>query len=161
MCTHIPLAGMILRGYDDSGVMLARTLQRAPRVGLGVRMVDAKSDQIDELPMTLRSGTIAAFCATRPLRSVSQFSALTRLSRRTLDRWFSRVGLRSVTRVILSANLLRAYSNSKEYDLNWSEIAMKSGFGSRKSLKHAAVSLTGFTYSKFSRSYRRLTYSRV
>lgn len=145
MCNNTPLAGMILRGYDDSTVNLVRTLRQAPRVRLGFLMVEAKAASIDDLPAALRRGTIAAFCATRPLRSVTQFAGIARLSRRSIDRWFFKVGLGSATRIIRCANLLRAYSNTREYDLSLTEIAMKSGFGSLSSLKRAALSLTGRT----------------
>jgi AraC-type DNA-binding domain-containing proteins len=106
-------------------------------------MLEAIAPNVDRLPARIRRATVAAYCATRPISSVRQFTTLVGSSRRTLDRWFSKVGLVSTARIITSANFLRAYSSVRDHKRTLSDVAARSGFSSLKSLKHAAVMLTG------------------
>jgi len=137
------LAAVVLRGFDDSIGSLRSILDPAPFESLGGSMVELLSTELDELPQEVRRGTIAAFCASAPVNSPKALAMLSGQSRRSIDRWFIRVGLKPAKWVLAASLLMRAYSSLEDASLSLASVAMISGFGSAKALRHNSLALTG------------------
>jgi hypothetical protein len=137
------LAAVILRGFDDSLASLRAVLDPAPFEALGGSMVELLSAELDELPQEVRRGTIAAFCALTPVNSPKAMAVLSGQSRRSIDRWFTRVGLKPSKWVLAASLLIRAYSSLEDASLSLASVASLSGFGSAKALVNNSLALTG------------------
>jgi hypothetical protein len=137
------LAAVVLRGFDDSLASLRSILDPAPFESLGGSMVELLSTELDELPQEVRRGTIAAFCASAPVNSPQALAVLSGQSRRSVDRWFTRVGLKPAKWVLAASLLIRAYSSLEDPSLSLASVASISGFGSAKALSHNSLALTG------------------
>lgn len=137
------LAAVVLRGFDDSLGSLRSILDPAPFESLGGSMVELLSAELDELPQEVRRGTIAAFCASAPVNSPEALAVLSGQSRRSIDRWFTRVGLKPAKWVLAASLLIRAYSSLEDASLSLASVALISGFGSAKALSHNSLALTG------------------
>jgi hypothetical protein len=137
------LAAVLLRGFDDSLASLRLTLDPGRLELLGGSMVELLAHELDELPPDVRRGTIAAFCASAPVNSPMALAVLSGQSRRSIDRWFTRVGLKPAKSVLATSQLIRAYCSLEDASLSLASIAMLSGFGSVKALSHNSLTLTG------------------
>jgi AraC-like DNA-binding protein len=137
------LAAVLLRGFDDSLASLRLTLDPGPLELLGGSMVELLAYELDELPPDVRRGTIAAFCASAPVNSPKALAVLSGQSRRSIDRWFTRVGLKPAKSVLATSQLIRAYSSLEDASLSLASVALISGFGSAKALNHNSLALTG------------------
>jgi AraC-like DNA-binding protein len=146
------LAGVLLRGFDDSLASLRLTLDPGPLELLGGSMVELLAHELDELPTDVRRGTIAAFCASAPINSPKALAVLSGQSRRSVDRWFTRVGLKPAKSVLATSQLIRAYSSLEDASLSLASVALKSGFGSARALKHNSLALTGLPVRSLRRS---------
>jgi hypothetical protein len=137
------LAAVVLRGFDDSLGNLRSILDPAPFESLGGSMIELISTELDELPQEVRRGTIAAFCAAAPVNSPKALAVLSGQSRRSIDRWFTRVGLKPAKWVLAASLLIRAYSSLEDESLSLASVALISGFGSAKALSQNSLALTG------------------
>jgi hypothetical protein len=137
------LTAVVLRGFDDSLGSLRSILDPAPLEPLGGSMVELLSSELDELPRDMRRGAIAAFCASAPVNSPKALAVLSGQSRRSIDRWFTRVGLKPAKWVLATSLLIRAYGALEDTSLSLASVALISGFGSAKALSHNSVALTG------------------
>jgi hypothetical protein len=137
------LAAVILRGFDDSLPNLRSILDLTWLEPLGGRMVELLADAFDELPREIRRGTIAAFCASAPITSPTRLAVLSGQSRRSIDRWFTRVGLKPAKCVLTVSQLLRAYNSLEDSSRSLTSVAVVSGFGSARALSHNSLALTG------------------
>lgn len=137
------LAAVLLRGFDDSLATLRSILDSSQLEPLGGSMVELLSTELDELPRDVRRGTIAAFCASAPVNSPTALAVLSGQSRRSVDRWFGRVGLKPAKSVLATSQLIRAYSSLEDASLSLASVALISGFGSAKALSHNSLTLTG------------------
>jgi hypothetical protein len=137
------LAAVLLRGFDDSLASLRLTLDPGPLELLGGSMVELLAYELDDLPPDVRRGTIAAFCASAPVNSPKALAVLSGQSRRSIDRWFTRVGLKPAKSVLATSQLIRAYSSLEDASLSLASVALISGFGSAKALNHNSLALTG------------------
>jgi hypothetical protein len=146
------LAAVVLRGFDDSLASLRLTLDPGPLELLGGSMVELLAHELDELPTDVRRGTIAAFCASAPINSPKALAVLSGQSRRSVDRWFTRVGLKPAKSVLATSQLIRAYSSLEDASLSLASVALKSGFGSARALKHNSLALTGLPVRSLRRS---------
>jgi len=147
------LAGVLLRGFDDSLATLRLTLDPGPLELLGASMVELLAYELDELPMDVRRGTIAAFCASAPVNSPKALAVLSGQSRRSVDRWFTRVGLKPAKSVLATSQLIRAYSSLEDTSLSLASVALTSGFGSARALRHNSLALTGIPVRALRRSF--------
>jgi len=147
------LASVLLRGFDDSLANL-RSILDPPLLGpLGGSMVELLSTELDELPRDVRRGTIAAFCALAPVNSPKALAVLSGQSRRSVDRWFARVGLKPAKSVLATSQLIRAYRSLEDASLSLASVALISGFGSAKALRHNSLALTGIPVRALRRSF--------
>src|ERR1700730_8539251 len=137
------LAAVLLRGFDDSLANLRSILDPALLEPLGGSIVELLSTELDKLPRDVRRGTIAAFCASAPLNSPKALAVLSGQSRRSIDRWFTRVGLKPAKSVLATSQLIRAYGSLEDTSLSLASVALISGFGSAKALSHNSLALTG------------------
>jgi hypothetical protein len=137
------LAAVVLRDFDDSLASLRLILDPGPLELLGGSMVELLASELDELPRNVRRGTIAAFCASAPVNSPTALAVLSCQSRRSIDRWFTRVGLKPAKSVLATSQLIRAYSSLEDASLSLASVAVMSGFGSPKALSHNSLALTG------------------
>ena len=151
------LAAVVLRGFDDSLASLRSILDPAPFESLGGSMVELLSRQLDELPPEVRRGTIAAFCASAPVNSPKALAVLSGHSRRSIDRWFTRVELKPAKWVLAASLLMRAYSSLEDALLSLASVASISGFGSAKALRHNSLALTGTHVRKLRALFRPLS----
>jgi AraC-like DNA-binding protein len=137
------LAAVLFRGVDDSLSSLRSILDPAPVGPLGGSMIELLAGELDQLPPAVRRGTIAAFCASAPVNSPKALAALSGQSRRSIDRWFTRVGLKPAKSVLATSQLIRAYSSLEDGSLSLASVALISGFGSARALSHNSLALTG------------------
>ncbi len=137
------LAGVVLRGYDDSPDLLRNALAKVPLEFFGAQMVERLGSRVDALPTSLSRATTAAFCSTKLMRSATEYAALSGMSRRSVDRWLRRVGLSPSKWIVGAAQFLRAYPLVQSPAVPFIAVSRASGYGSVRSLRLNALALTG------------------
>jgi hypothetical protein len=137
------LAGVILRDYDDSPDLLRNALTRLPIEFYGVQILERIAENVDCLPASLRRATTAAFCSAKLIRSPVEYAHLSGFSRRSVDRWLHRVGLRQAKRIVSAAQFLRALPLIQSPRIPFSAITRAAGYSSVRTLAHHAIALTG------------------
>ncbi len=137
---------VLFKDFDDGVYAFRRTLREGNPRTLGPRMVGRIAQKLDSLPVSLRRGTVAAFCAREPITSVKQLARITSLSRRSVDRWFRNVGLGGGKLVLSISHFLRAYSLEESKGGSLKSVAISSGYGSPKALQQNSLRLTGKTF---------------
>jgi hypothetical protein len=137
------VSGLILADYEDSPLRLRTSLCRLRSPVLGFAVLQKLPEKTNRLPTGLQRGLFDVFTGVSPLRSVKDIVVVSGFTRRSIDRWFFRVGLRPARVVLAAANLLRAYTFFLTSNSGLSEIVVASGYGSLRSLKHNSLLLIG------------------
>jgi hypothetical protein len=137
------VSGLILADYEDSPPRLRMSLCGFSCPVLGFAVLQKLEKKTMCFPSGLRRALFDVFVGANALRSVKEMVAVSGFTRRSVDRWFFRAGLRPGHIMLASANLLRAYAFFLGSQSEIRDVALASGYGSLRALKHNSLLLTG------------------
>ena len=136
---------VVIHRYEDApgslrGALLAELEQSASQ-----QVIQGLGPMLRELPPELRQALEAMLHEPGEGPTVSALAERARLTRRTCERWFTKVGLPSPRVVMVLARLLYAHRLLLDPGYTVSDVALKLGYSSTKTLQmhlRAAFGLT-------------------
>lgn len=147
------LKAVTLFGYDDEPEVFRRTLESAPLDQLGLQLAYRLGEKLDSMPNELRRGAFATICSSRPVTSAKMLASISRMTRRSVDRWFARVELRPSRWLVAGAQVLRAYSLViQQPALPLAAVASTLQYGSIKSLQNDSIAFTRLRIREFAKT---------
>lgn len=122
---------------------LARTLLAVVPPTDAALLLALLESRLTELPSSLRTCLAAMFAPDAPVQSPASLATCAGMSRRSLDRWLSRVGAPSARRLVTLAPVMRSLRLLRETKLPIRTIASVCGLRSPRRLHDYTIDLTG------------------
>src|SRR5205814_893895 len=100
---------------------------------------------VDPLPSELRWALEEVLRSPAELQTVQQVAARARVDRRTFERWFLRLGLRSPRHFLAAARVLHAHRLLQDPGFTVDDVAQRLGYAQTKTLQQHARNYLGLT----------------
>jgi AraC-like DNA-binding protein len=135
------VTAVILADFEDSPDRLRRALATTSSCRLGLRALNELEVANKTLTRGIRRGLFTTFAGAWPIECVKELIQITGLTRRSVDRSLRRVGLQTAHVLLMSANVLRAYTIMRQSQTSIRDAARFSGFGNSRALLHSCLSI--------------------
>ena len=145
---------IVIRGVDDSFDALAGAVQRAAATCGWAGVASAIEIPLQALPVPVASAIHAAFTRPQRVRSVSDFAAAARMTRRSLDRWLARAGFCPARTLLACARVNVAFQLLAGGSVRVAEAALLVGYASSRSLTRELSTILGCSVFEATRGSR-------
>lgn len=134
---------VVLEPFDDSNQVDRAVLAAASHASIQALLLAALAEPFEKAPDSLLSHLIGIVIGVSHIDSPAILAQESAVTRRTLDRWFRRMGLKSVRLFLAAARAVRAVPALRRRNEPLREIAKRTRFGSEGSLHRQTLALTG------------------
>jgi AraC-like DNA-binding protein len=142
---------VVIRGFDDEPRRFRLLLDRLSAYELSDRLIEALVKPLSQIPVPLARALERLFRMPHTFQDVNDLAEAAGMSRRTLDRWLSRVGLAPARVVLIGARLVRAYHYMSDSGYLLEDVTKKLGYPSGRVFARQVRSFTGLTPSALRR----------
>ena len=136
---------VMLFGYDDDPEAFRDLLDQLPMIGLGSRMLEALAAPLATLPVAVRQAIEDLYRNPLRYRSAQDLAAAAGMRTRRMYRHLQPAGFHSPRLLVLSARLLRAYSDLQDPGRSIKSVAVMLGYQKPGLLTRQVYELTGMS----------------
>src|SRR6266566_164316 len=136
---------VVFARYDDHPARLREVLTAEEARSTSHRLREQLGWMLAPLPSELRWALEEVLRSPAELQTVQQVAARARVDRRTFERWFLRLGLRSPRHFLAAARVLHAHRLLQDPGFTIDDVAQRLGYAQTKTLQLHARSYLGLT----------------
>lgn len=136
---------VVVHRFEDAPGSLRQALLAELEHSASQQVIQALSETLRELPVELRQALEAMLHAPGDGPSVTALAERARLTRRTCERWFTKVGLPSPRTVMVLTRLLYAHRLLLDPGYTVEDVALKLGYSKAKTLQMHLRAVFGLT----------------
>ncbi len=136
---------VVIHRFEDAPVALKRALQAELEQSASQQIMQALDPVLSELPPELRDALEAMLHAPGDGPTVTALAERAQLTRRTCERWFTKVGLPSPRVVMVLTRLLYAHRLLLDPGYTVEDVALKLGYSKTKTLQMHLRTVFGST----------------
>ena len=136
---------VVFARYDDHPARLREVLAAEEARSTSHRLREQLGWMLAPLPSELRWALEEVLRSPAELQTVQQVAARARVDRRTFERWFLRLGLRSPRHFLAAARVLHAHRLLQDPGFTVDDVAQRLGYAQTKTLQQHARHYLGLT----------------
>ena len=136
---------VVFARYDDHPARLREVLAAEEARSTSHRLREQLGWMLAPLPSELRWALEEVLRSPAELQTVQQVAARARVDRRTFERWFLRLGLRSPRHFLAAARVLHAHRLLQDPGFTVDDVAQRLGYAQTKTLQLHARAYLGLT----------------
>src|SRR5438046_6998683 len=142
---HSGINAVVFTRLDDHPARLREVLAHEEARSASRQLLDQLTAVLAPLPTELRWVVEEVLSAPTELQTVQQVAARARVDRRTFERWFLRLGLRSPRHFLAAARVLHAHRLLQDPGFTVDDVAQRLGYAQTKTLQLHARQYLGLT----------------
>src|SRR5213078_3889152 len=139
------ITGAVFTRVDDRPARLRELLSHEEARSASRQLLDQIGTVLSPLPSELRWALEEVLRSPAELQTVQQVAARARVDRRTFERWFLRLGLRSPRHFLAAARVLHAHRLLQDPGFTVDDVAQRLGYAQTKTLQQHARHYLGLT----------------